>query len=265
VKRTLVIGVLAVLAFAVILIARLPASWVVPSSPASKIACADAGGTIWNGGCTGLTFQGQNVGDVTWVLHPLPLLSGKVAAHAVLTRAPGLPGAAGAARLGQGAAPSAPAHAEADVETNFSGKDLTARNVKADFSFDPTLAPQLHMPFLGNLHADLSQVQVKNGALAQVQGEVQVHDLRDGRDNMELGSYSLTFPGGAGEQTARLRDLGGPLAIEGTVRFTNEPGVVVDGLVAPRPTASEDLLNQLRILGTPDAQGRRPFSFASTF
>ena len=65
-KRTLVIGVLAVLAFAVILIARLPASWIVPSSPESQIACADTDGTIWSGGCTGLTFLGQNVGDVTY-------------------------------------------------------------------------------------------------------------------------------------------------------------------------------------------------------
>jgi len=264
VKRTLIIGVLAVLAFAVILIARLPASWVVPSPP-SQVACADTDGTIWSGGCTGLTIQGQNVGDATWELHPLPLLSGKIAAHVVLSRAPAPPGPAGSARLTQGAAVSAPAHAEGDLESGFSGKDISVRHLKTDLSFDPTLVPQLHLPFAGSLHAELSQVQVKNRAITQVQGEVQVHDLNDRSDNMDLGSYSLTFPGGSGEQTARLQDLGGPLAVEGTVRFTNEPGVVVDGLVAARPTASRDLQDQLRVLGTPDAQGRRPFSFASTF
>lgn len=247
-KRTLVIGVLAVLAFAVILIARLPASWLVPSSPASKIACADTDGTIWSGGCTGLTFQGQNVGDVTWVLHPLPLLSGKVAAHVVLARAP-------------------PAHAEADVETGFSGKDITARNVKADLSFDPALAPQLHMPFQGNLRADLSQVQVQNRALTQVQGELQVHDLRDSRDNMELGSYSLTFPGGPGAQTGRLRDIdSGPLSFEGTLGITDQPSIVIDGLVAARPSASERLQGQINsIPDRPDPQGRRHITFESVF
>jgi general secretion pathway protein N len=242
VKRTLIIGVLAVLAFAVILIARLPASWVVPSPP-SQVACADTDGTIWSGGCTGLTIQGQNVGDATWELHPLPLLSGKIAAHVVLFRAPAPPGTAGSARLTQGAAVSAPAHAEGDLESGFSGKDISVRNLKTDLSFNPTLVPQLHLPFAGSLHAELSQVQVKNRAITQVQGEVQVHDLNDRSDNMDLG----------------------PLAVEGTVRFTNEPGVVVDGLVAARPTASRDLQDQLRVLGTPDAQGRRPFSFASTF
>jgi general secretion pathway protein N len=250
VKRTLIIGVLAVLAFAIILIARLPASWVVPSPP-SNIACVDTDGTIWSGECTGLTVQGQTVGDATWELRALPLLSGKVAGHIVLSRASD--------------PKSAPAHAEADVETGFSGKNISARNVKADLSFDPAFMPQLHLPFAGSLHSELSQVQVKNGVITKVQGEVQVHDLHDRSDDMDLGSYSLTFPGGSGEQTARLKDLGGPLAVEGSVRFTNEPGVVVDGLVTARPTAPQDLQNQLRILGTPDAQGRRPFSFASTF
>jgi len=259
VKRALVIGVLAVLAFAVILIARLPASWVVPSSPASKIACADTEGTIWNGGCTGLTFQGQNVGDVTWVLHALPLLSGKVAVHVVISRAPGLPGHRGSGRLGQGAAVSAPAHAEADIESGFSGKDITAHNVKADLSFDPTLAPQLNIPFQGNLHADLPQVRVKDHRVTQVQGEVQVHDLIDSRDKMELGSYSLTVPGSPGAQTARLRDIGGgPLSFEGTLSVTDQHSIVLDGLVAARPSASQrlqDLINS--IPDRPDPQGRR--------
>jgi len=259
VKRTLVIGVLALLAFAVILIARLPASWIVPSSPSSKIACADTDGTIWSGGCTGLTFQGQTVGDVTWVLHPLPLLSGKVAAHVVVSRAAGLPGPAGSGRLGQGTTASAPAHAEADLESGFAGRDIAARNLKADLPFDPALVPQLHLQYRGNLHADLPQVEVKDRAITQIQGEIRVHDLVDATDNMELGNYSLTLPGGPITQTGRLRDIdGGPVSFEGTLGVTDRHSVVLDGLLAARPSASPRLQTQISSIPVrPDAQGRR--------
>jgi hypothetical protein len=40
---------------------------------------------------------------------------------------------------------------------------------------------------------------------------------------------------------------------------------VVEGLVAPRADASKAVTDTLRFLGTPDAQGRRPFSLAGTY
>jgi len=39
----------------------------------------------------------------------------------------------------------------------------------------------------------------------------------------------------------------------------------VSGLVAPRASADPSLVSQLKILGTPDAQGRRPFSLEYSF
>ena len=81
------------------------------------------------------------------------------------------------------------------------------------------------------------------------------------------GSYSLTFPPSTGgDPVGQLRDLGGgPLAVEGTLRLTPEPGFDLEGLVKARPTASADLAKDIQFLGSPDAQGRRPFSLAGTF
>jgi len=45
----------------------------------------------------------------------------------------------------------------------------------------------------------------------------------------------VTFPGGPGEPTGKLRDLNGPLAVEGTLRLTRQPGFELEGLVAARP------------------------------
>ena len=75
----------------------------------------------------------------------------------------------------------------------------------------------------------------------------------------------MTFPGGPGEPTGKLRDLDGPLAVEGTLRLTRQPGFELEGLVAPRAGAEPALINNIRYLGSPDATGRRPFSVAGTF
>ncbi len=250
-RRVILITVLAVIAFAAILVARMPASWVIPTPPA-KVACGARDGTLWSGSCGGLTFKGRPVGDVTWELHPLRLLAGKVAAHLTLTR------------TGTGTA-------QTDVESDFSGKNVTLRNMKADFRMDPPLMTQVHLDLHGRAQVDLQMARFQNGTLAALQGRVEAHDLsQSGGSPGGLGSYSLTFPGNTTPPPkGELRDLGGPLAVEGEVTIMPQPGGVADfivqGLVAPRPSAPPSLANELKMLGTPDAQGRRPFSIENSF
>ncbi|HWG32376.1 MAG TPA: type II secretion system protein N [Steroidobacteraceae bacterium] len=250
-RRVILITVLAVIAFAAILIARLPASWVAPTPP-SRIACGATDGTLWSGSCAGLTVQGHPVGDVTWQLHPLRLLVGKVAAHVELSR------------TGTGTA-------QTDVESDFSGKDLTVRNLKADFRMDPALMTQVRLDLHGSAHVDMQIARVQNGSIAALQGRIEARDLsQTGGSPGGLGSYSLTFPGNStGPPQGQLRDLGGPLSVEGEVTVMPQPGgiadIVVQGLVAARPTAPPSLANELKMLGTPDAQGRRPFSLENSF
>ena len=62
-----------------------------------------------------------------------------------------------------------------------------------------------------------------------------------------------------------MRDLDGPLALEGTLRLTPQPGFELEGLIAPRNGAPPELVNNIRFLGAPDASGRRSFSLAGTF
>ncbi len=248
-KRGFVIGVVAVLAFGVILVARMPASWIVPSPPA-PIACTTVDGSLWDGVCGGFVYQGKTLGDVRWSLHPLKLLSGRVAAHVVLNR---------------GSGTSEPTSAQGDVEIGFSGKNITARGVKADVPLDAELRSLLNIDYLGTLHADLKSVRATGNSLQEIQGVLEAHDLREPRGT-NFGGYSLTFPGGPGEQVGQLHDLGGgPLSVQGTVKITTPPGILVQGLVAPGPHASQPLQDDLRVLGSPDSQGRRMFSFETAF
>lgn len=249
-RKTVWLILLGVLVFAGIVVARLPVSWVLPG-PQSGIACTDPEGTLWNGTCTGLTVQQQPVGDLSWELHPARLLAGKLNVDVVLTR------------------PTGTAHANVEVGLD---KVIFARNIKADCPLDQQMVADLP-PNLkglrGRLHADLAEVRVAGRTIKSIQGVVEAHDLTDTEGNtvQRWGSYSLSFPpSSGGDPVGRLRDLGGgPLAVEGTLRLTPEPGFDLEGLVAVRPTASPELARDIQFLGSPDPQGRRPFSLAATF
>ena len=108
-------------------------------------------------------------------------------------------------------------------------------------------------------------LRVDGQIIRAIEGVVEIHDLTDG--DQKWGSYSVTFPPPtAGVPVGQLKDLGtGPLAVEGSMKLTPEPGFDLQGLVAARPSASADLVQNLRFLGSPDAQGRRPFSLESSF
>jgi general secretion pathway protein N len=248
VRRGFWIAFLAVVAFGAIVIARLPASWVVPAPP-STVACAAVDGSIWNGSCTGLTAQGLALGDLTWNVYPLRLLTGKLCANITLTR------------------PTGSARGELEVGLD---KSITARKVEAAFPLDQdvrSLLPQNMRTLRGTANADIAFAHVVNNIVQQVQGRIEIHDLED-HDRGEvtrLGSYSLTFPGGSGVPVGQLRDLGGPFGVDGTVRIKqDQPGIDINTYITPRADAPPALVDQMQILPR-DSQGRREFGTEMTF
>jgi general secretion pathway protein N len=244
VKRALWIALLSAVAFGVIVLARLPADWVIPADRTQGF-CTSVEGSLWSGTCAGLTVSGTPVGDVSWQLQPLRLLAGALAAHVTVTHGV--------------------ANASADVELSF-GERVTARNLVADVPLDAKLIPGVPVNLHGHAHLDLTLAQIQHGIIRQLQGRIEARDLEDRSSvNTALGSYLVTFPGGSGEPTGKLRDLEGPLALEGTLRLTPQPGFELEGLIAPRAGATPALVNNLRFLGSPDASGRRPFSMSGTF
>jgi hypothetical protein len=249
VRRGIWITILAVVAFAAIVVARLPASWVIPESGA--FSCAAVDGSIWSGTCTGFTTQGMAVGDVTWNAHALPLLTGKLAANLVLTRTTGT--------------------LQGDLTVGLD-KSVTARNLQAAFPLDDqlvqTMLPRNLRTLRGNATADIAFVRIDNNIVKEIQGRVEMHDLED-HDRGEvirLGSYALTFPqGGSGAPVGQLRDLGGPLGMDGTVKIMqDQPGIDLHTFITPRSDAPPALVDQMQVLPR-DAQGRREFGTEMTF
>jgi hypothetical protein len=210
--------------------------------------CDDADGTLWNGTCIGLMLHHQDLlGDLAWNLHPMRLFAAALAAHVKLTQPAGV----------------------VDGEAEFSlGGQLTARAVHVAVRLDPALLPEAPAKLRGDVSADLALVEFKGGRLIELRGRIEAHNLEQtSGSTTPLGSYAVSFTGAGtdGALVGELHDLGGPLAVQGRLRMTPEPGFVLDGKVATRASVSAELARQLQMLGPPDAQGQRSFSIANTF
>lgn len=244
-KRTVTVIVLVIVAFAAIVLARLPASWLLPSG--RGFTCNSIEGSLWSGYCGGLTVQGAALGDLTWQLRPSRLLLGRLAAHIDLEHPPAT-------------------SARGDVEMGLGGT-VVARNLTASLPLDPTLMPAVPPTLTGSLNFDIALVKVtKKGIVTAIQGSIEAHDLVDHSGYVTpLGNFAVTFPGGGSQPTGNIQDLGGPLAVQGTLVLTPQPGYDLSAYVTPRASASQPLVNTIQFLGSPDAQGRRQFAMQGTY
>jgi general secretion pathway protein N len=244
-KRTITVIVLVILAFAAIVLARLPASWLLPTS--QNFNCAGVEGSLWSGYCSGLTVNGTPLGDLTWQLQPSRLLLGRLAAHIELQHPP-------------------TTSARGDVEIGLGGT-VVARNLTASLPLDPKLLPGAPPTLSGSLHLDITLARVtKKGVVSTLEGHIEADDLVDRSGYVTpLGNFSVTFPGGTPQPTGDLQDTGGPLAVQGKLVLTPQPGYDLSGYVTPRPSANQALINAIQFLGSPDAQGRRQFALSGTY
>ena len=248
-RGTLIMTVTAgLVVFLVVLAFYLPASWCASMLP-PQASCRELGGSIWHGECLGLRVQGAQLGDATWNLAPLSALTGRLSADVVV----------------RGAA----LDASADVDTRFSGVG-ELRNVNLRLELDPGLLPQLPRDQRGTLTAKLERMELAAGpVLHALQGIIELQNLRQvGSQPMDLGSYQVNFDGSApqgGPLTGKLRDLGGPFIVDGTVQLTAPNGYLVQGYITGRTAAAERVVREITLGATPDASGRSTFSFEGTY
>jgi Type II secretion system (T2SS), protein N len=241
VRRGILITILAVVAFVVIVVARLPASWVIPTSPGA-FSCASLDGSIWNGTCSGLVAQGTPIGDLTWDMHVLRLFTGKLSANIVLNRPTGT--------------------VSGDFAVGFD-KNLSLSNVQAALPLDRELvalvAPGMRTP-QGSIQANIDEARItKNNIVTDIKGTIEVHDLvTHDPEPTAWGSYRLSFPGGTTPPAGEVKDLGGgPLGVDGhIVMLQDKPGVNLDLFLTTHPNTPQSLVENLQFLA-PDAQGRR--------
>jgi len=250
VKRgALVLTIIAgVAVFLVILFFYLPASWFASALPA-QVKCRELGGSIWHGECLGLSLQDTQLGDATWNLAPGRALTGRLAGDFEL----------------RGSA----VNARSNLDVGFSGLG-ELRNLTARMVLDPALLPQLPPDQRGNVSANLERLELADGAAVRtLQGTIELRDFRQvGSRPMDLGSYQVTFDGAPQSDSAvvgKLRDLGGPFGVDGTVTLNPPNSYLVQGFITGRTAAAESVVREITLGATPDASGRSAFSFEGSY
>src|SRR5262245_14694142 len=177
VKRgTLLLTVIAGLAvFLVVLALYLPASWLSSALP-PQMRCNELGGSVWQGECLGLQWQGATLGDATWNLAPGRALTGRLTGDLEL----------------RGTA----VNLRSDFDTNFSGVG-EMRNLSGRLVMDPALLPQLPAGQRGTATLQLARLELAEGPTPRaLEGTIELHDFRQvGQQPLELGSYQVTFDG----------------------------------------------------------------------
>jgi hypothetical protein len=234
--------------FLVVLVLYLPASWVAASLPPG-VRCDGLGGSVWHGECLGLEIHGAKLGDATWNLAPTRALTGRISGD-VDIRGTAL-------------------DARADLDTSFSGVG-ELRNVALRLLLDPALLPQVPPQQRGTVSARLERLELGAGlAPRAIVGVIEARDLvQTGAQAQDLGSYELRFDGSPpqdGALAGKLRDLGGPFIVDGTVKLIAPDGYVVQGYITGRTAAAERLVREITLGAMPDASGRSTFSFEGSY
>jgi hypothetical protein len=234
---------LAVAIFALIVLARLPAS-VLPLLLPAGAQCLAPEGTLWSGACTELRSGTVALSDVHWTLRGSALWRLNLAADLTSTD----PRAAGQGRF--------TLHPDGEIE-------LTQLNARLPLAAGLSVFPK---GWSGTLELAIDHASVQHGLLRALQGRATVHDLHSAYPSADLGSFELEVPPAATAMpiVGRLRDIGGPLALEGQVRLTDIGAYEIAATVAPREDSNPDLRQALQLLGPADAQGRYPLSLAGT-
>jgi general secretion pathway protein N len=233
-------------AFLLTLLVGLPARALAPLLP-PRVTVGTLEGTVWRGRTDALAVDGQTIGALRWQLHPLHLFLGRVALDTELDR-----------RDGQ---------ARAGLRLGFGG--MEARDVEAHLPLSALPRNIVPAGWSGVLRAELARVSLPKGAVPRIEGMIELRNLKaPPPQGAAIGSYSLLFDATSKQKdrlVGKVKDLDGPMQVEGTLSLGADRSYVVEGLVAPRPDASKAVTDTLRFLGTPDAQGRRPFSLAGTY
>ncbi|MCS6947340.1 MAG: type II secretion system protein N [Steroidobacteraceae bacterium] len=246
---------LMVVAFVLVLVARLPARWLTVWGPGSLV-CEGATGTIWHGQCARLRLSTGVLGPLAWRLRPAALLRGRIAATLDL--------AADGARC------------DGHIARTFAGGwEIENANCRFDLQRAARLPlwqgapPPWPAALGGRLRATVARAQLRFApfAIRQLQGELHADELS--QDATPLGSYRLVFSEAStvhGAVVGELVDQGGPYDLRGRLRLTAAPpGYYVEGTVAARPDAPAAVRERLQFLGPADAAGRRPFALEGTF
>lgn len=240
--RYLLIGVAA---YAVVLIAKLPAAVAYPwvQGVLRPLAVSGLQGSVWSGSAANVRYQQMNLGEVGWTLRPLSLLGGAVGADLTVD-----------GPLGQG-------HGIAGVGLSGDGfVDDFAGKVSAA-AVAPLVKLQAARPE-GRIELNITHLQLNGRIPVEAEGEVTWSQARVAIPQpVDLGSFSATLSTDAEGVRAALRDQKSPLVLDAVLVLKGDGSYRLSGRVSAKSDAPTQLHNLLRGAGVRRPGGALPLNF----
>jgi general secretion pathway protein N len=227
-----------VLALLVTMPARVAYHWFAPA----ELKLSGISGSVWNGRAAEGAAGGIYFADLAWRFRPASLLTGRAACSVSARPAGGL--------------------LEAEVAIGLGGGSMRLRDLEAALPLDifSSVVPMEGVD--GNLGLDFARVAFEDGFPTDAEGTLRIMNLvlrpLSGR---ALGDYRAILQTGDDGITGTVEDVSGVLDLAGTAVLRRDRSYTFSGQVAATPDAPSAVVEQLRFLGSPDAQGRREFRF----
>ena len=221
--------ILALLGFVLVLIVRFPARWISPLLP-HGMHCGQLDGSAWSGSCTGLMAGNGFLGDLTWDLRGLQLLRGRLDLQLDLTNQSN--------------------YVRGDVAFGFGGA-VHGRDVSVDLPLNSQaslLAPR--RAFARTCWANLRASSGPGSFCPNCKASwmFRIWSARKARPwATTRRSLRPDAAGSADLPVGVVHDTGGPLALDATLQLNHDPGYVLQGQVAARPSASPDIAERSNI------------------
>lgn len=229
-------------AFLVFLVAMVPARQLARRLPAG-VELGGVGGTIWSGRARSLALNGRSIGTLQWSCRPWRLLVLEWSCTVGL-KPPG-------------------GEVSGDLSGDF-GQEVVGHTLRGRVpiaAFEGIATPR---GWTGELELDMAEIRLVGRRPAAASGTLFLRALRaPGAGGQVLGDFELVVGEGtvgSDSLNGRLRDLGGPLRVRGSIEMEPDGRYLLTGEAAPGPGAGPAIFDTLNFLGPPDSQGRRPFT-----
>ncbi len=238
-KKIALYSALALVSYLVFVVVQTPADrlygLVKDQLPAVKLYQLD--GTIWQGRSALATIgpRAERLESLKWELQPAALFLGRAQAEISFK----YDGRKVAATVGR------------DPGGYFL-KDLNASLAAATVE---KLSAQLAMGLKGLFKIELDSLSLTAGQLSNVEGKLIWHDAGIDLNNTSLGDFEAILNTVDGTINGVIRDLDGPMKVNGTLILQPTGEYVFAGTIELRDKNRHDLRQGLRFIGMPNSKG----------
>ena len=230
---------IAILLYVFFLIYSLPASFALSFVQLPKnIMVSSVSGSVWSGQARQVKYSSVDFGFLKWQIHPLYLLTGKLAASISL-------------RNGEHSIQS-------DISLGLSGAvELVDTRFLIDIASLQPLTYGMPFSYAGHATGDFPVIFIDKSHYLQFTGQLDLNDLKLTSPQQQLfGDINVEFSADKdGGSSARITDTGGPLKISGKLKLDKHAVLHLSAKLSARETGSS--LDQLiSLFGKKDQSGR---------